>query len=765
MAPKRKKRKRRSRKYSRRRFQIAVTLLGAFTFALFVGAAFFTYHTLRFTALIDARIQGAATEHPAWVYARPFELRRGQRLSADELVALLNDLGYRERRSEADAPASFRMTPDGIEIRRPGPLRVPVYVRFEDKWVASLRGGGGELERVVFGAVPVTTLFGEDRRKKRWVPLEEIPPHVAGAFLATEDQRFFSHTGFDPLGIARALFTDLATGELRQGGSTLTQQLVKNYFLTPERTWKRKILEAYLAVILETRTSKEDILELYLNDVYLGQRGSFGINGVGQGARVFFGKNVSNLSVAEAALLAAVVRAPNRSSPFRYPERARERRDIVLSQMAREGLLTDAEAAEAKKKPLAVVPGTIDRGEAPYFIDVLRRELLENHDPRQLQSRGLVVQSTMDVYLQNAAQRAVVEGLEEIRRKLPKHRDALPEAALVALDPTNGDVLALIGARSYGMSQFNRAVDARRQPGSAFKPFVYLTAFENDHRLSPATTVVDEPTTFRQGGRRWTPKNYSRRFEGRVSYRRALALSLNVATARVGERVGFDRVVALWESMGMSSRLEPYPSLVLGAFELSPLELATAYAVLANGGRRVTPRFFETLRSADGTLLDERPVTAREVASPESTYLVTDMLESVLAFGTAREIRARGFKAPGRRQDGHDERYPGRLVRGLYPGSALHRLGGLRRQRAPGPVGLPGGASHLDAIHEGRRVRTRKGALLSPERDRFSGDRSRERQARSTKLPAAPKGGVSASRRPEGVVPAPLKRVEKEERT
>jgi len=639
-------RKRKPRKYSPRRFKIVVALLTLVTAVLFAVAAVFTYHTLRFSALVDAKLHGESTERPATVYAKPFELRRGQRLSQEELVSVLNDLGYRLQSTLGDGPGTFAIADDGVHIHRRGEFRVPVTVAFDGMWVSALRESraGGALDTVHFGRVPVTTLFGDDRSKQRWVPLDEVPEHVRHAILATEDRRFYSHTGLDPVGIARALLTDLLSGEIRQGASTLTQQLVKNYFLTPQRTWRRKILEAYLAVLLESRATKDEILELYLNDVYLGQRGSFGINGVEQAAQIFFGKNVGNLTVAEAAVLAATIRAPNASSPFRYPEQVRERRNLVLQQMVDAGFLDEAIATDASTRPLGLVRGTVDRGEAPYFVDALTRELLVEYDAKNLQTRGLVIESTMDHYLQNRAQQAVSEGLEEIRAKLGRNA-ALPQAALVAMSPRTGDVLALVGAMSYGTSQFNRAVDAHRQPGSAFKPFVYLAAFEKRPQLTPATMVVDEPTTFRQAGKSWTPQNYTRRFEGRVSYRRALALSLNVATARIGEEVGFDNVVAMWESMGMPSELAPYPSLVLGAFEVTPLELATAYAVLANGGNRVEPRFFTFLKDASGRTIGERPVVSLPVASPESAYLVTDMMQSVLSFGTGREIRARGFTA------------------------------------------------------------------------------------------------------------------------
>jgi len=638
-------RRKKTRRYSRRRFRIVVFSLSVLS-VLFLGiAGFLVYHTLRFTALIDMRLRGEEAERPTWVYARPFELRRGQRLSRDELVSLLNDLGYREHASLGEEPGSFALVEGGVHLRRRGAFPAPISVTFKEPWIAEIRAlrGGEPLDRVPFEPVPVATLFGEDRAKRRWVELEAIPDRVRDAVLATEDRRFFDHTGFDPIGIARALVTDLRRGELDQGASTLTQQLVKNYFLTPERTFRRKLLEAYLAVILESRTRKNDILELYLNEVYLGQRGSFGIHGVAQAAQIFFGKDLKNLTVSEAALIAALIRSPNSSNPFHHAKAALDRRNVVIDQMQRAGLLTEAEAASEIEAPLGLVEGAVDQGEAPYFIDALRGELLATYDAARIPSLGLRVQSTMDRHFQSAAQKALLEGLEEIQDRLPRGASGPPQAALVAMRPATGDVLALVGARSYGASQFNRATGARRQPGSAFKPFVYLAAFEHDRTLGPTTTVKDEPRTFRQGGRSWTPSNYTGRFEGTVSYRRALALSLNVATASVGERVGFGRVVDLWNSMGMESRIEPYPSLVLGSFEVTPLELATAYAVLAGGGKRVEPRFFTSVEDASGENVVENRPRSRSVVSKESAYLVTDMLRTAIDAGTGREIRSRGL--------------------------------------------------------------------------------------------------------------------------
>ena len=640
--------RKKGRKYSRRRLRIVVFSLSLLSVLLLGIAGFLVYHTLRFTALIDMRLRGEEAERPTWVYARPFELRRGQRLSKDDLVSLLNDLGYRQKPVLGEEPGSFALVNEGIHLRRRGAFPAPIAVAFKEPWISEIRALRGDepLDRVPFEAVPVATLFGEDRAKKRWVELEAIPEHLRDAVLTTEDRRFFEHTGFDPIGIARALVTDLRRGDLEQGASTLTQQLVKNYFLTPERTFRRKFLEAYLAVILESRTRKNDILELYLNDVYLGQRGSFGIHGVGQAAQIFFGKDLKNVTVPEAALIAALIRSPNSSNPFHHPKTALNRRNVVIGQMQKAGVLTEAQAANEREAPLGLVEGAVDQGEAPYFIDALRGELLAAYDAARIPSLGLRIQSTMDRHLQSAAQKALIEGLEEIQGKLPRGASRPPQAAqaaLVAMRPATGDVLALVGARSYGASQFNRATEARRQPGSAFKPFVYLAAFEHDPALGPASSVKDEPRTFRQGGRSWTPSNYTGRFEGTVSYRRALALSLNVATASVGERVGFGRVVDLWHSMGMESRIEPYPSLVLGSFEVTPLELATAYAVLAGGGKRVEPRFFTSVEDASGKNVAENRPRSKSVVSKESAYLVTDMLRTAIDAGTGREIRSRGL--------------------------------------------------------------------------------------------------------------------------
>jgi len=658
-----KKRKRSRRRYSRFRFKVTFAFLTLVSLVIFYFSAVFIIHYLQFSRRIAERLQGERQERPSWVYARPFELRQGQRLAESELIEILNALRYQDTRDSVEREGTFYRAEEEVRIhlRHVGYNAGPhiIGVSFQPDSVRAIREfpDRNSLGRVEFEAVPVTTLFGEERAKQRWVPLEDVPETLVRAVLSTEDRRFFDHTGLDPIGIVRAAWLDIRAGEIQQGGSTISQQLVKNYFLTPERTMRRKLLEAFLAVILENRASKEEILELYLNDVYLGQRGSFGISGVGQAANIYFAKDVKNLGLEEAALLAALIRAPNAASPFRHAEEAKARRDVVLSQMARHGFIQPPEAEAAIARPLRIEKGAVDIGEAPYFVDVLRQELFTRYPPESTSNQNLIVRSTMDRYLQNAAQRAVAEGVAEIEDKLAgNNKPRNVQAALIALEPSSGDVLALVGGRSYGTSQFNRATDARRQPGSAFKPFVYLAAFERSYEVSrtggaaqelfsPATIVSDVPTTFRYQGRSWTPSNYNHRFEGDVTYRYALSRSLNVATAKVGQKVGYDRVVRLWDAIGTHSTLQPYPSVVLGAFEMTPLDLATAYTVIANHGVRVDPRFFVSIQDENGRRLDSVETARHAVAHPESAFVVTDMMKSVIEEGTAREIRARGFQA------------------------------------------------------------------------------------------------------------------------
>src|SRR4029453_124747 len=398
------------------------------------------------------------------------------------------------------------------------------------------------------------------REKRRDVPLSVIPQRVVQAVLAIEDRRFYEHPGIDPIGTAGAAFGNLfGSKKYLRGGSTITQQLVKNTFLTPEQTYKRKFSEGFMSLALERRLSKEQILTLYLNDVSLGQRGSFAIHGVPEAARLFFSKDVANVSLSEAATIAGVIQSPSRLSPFNNPERAKERRNVVLHAMADSGFISEDAAERASKEPLQMAARALD-AEAPYFVDYIGAELQEKY-PKE--TGAIDVYTTLDLHMQRIAQDVVRDGLTHVDDLLRKRKRQPAQAALIAVDPRNGEVLALVGGRSYNQSQYNRAIAAKRQPGSSFKPFVYLSAFEHAMAegrtdLTPATVVIDEPTSWEFNQQTWTPGNYDGEFEGPVTLRRALALSRNIPTIKVAETTGYDQVAALWKRVGAATPPRPY---------------------------------------------------------------------------------------------------------------------------------------------------------------------------------------------------------------
>ena len=430
-----------------------------------------------------------------------------------------------------------------------------------------------------------------------------------------------------------------------RGASTLTQQLVKNTFLTQERSPTRKFSEWIMSIALERRLSKDQVLELYLNDVWLGQRGSFAIHGVPEAARLFFGKDVQNVTLSEAATIAGVIQSPPRLSPFNNPERAKERRNVVLHAMVDTGFITSDAADRAVAR--AAADG---RARARRRSAVLRRL----HQPGAAgQVHGVAtgavdVYTTLDLHLQKIAQDAVREGLVRVDEILARRKRQRAQAALIAIDPRTGEILAFVGGRSYNQSQYNRAIAAKRQPGSVFKPFVYLAAFEHAYAegrtdVTPATLVMDEPTTFAFNEQTWNPGNYDGEYEGAITLRRALALSRNIATIKVAEATGYDEVAALWRKVGAGTPPRPYPSIALGVFEATPFEIASAYTIFPNGGTIRPLRADPAARHGGGTEIDVPWSPAKTIARQDTTYLVTNMMRSVLNEGTGAGARAAGF--------------------------------------------------------------------------------------------------------------------------
>ncbi len=620
---------------------------------LSASATLLAYRTL--SRQLDERLAAGLTPPTAMVFGAPFELLPGLGLDRTSLAARLGELGY-TRRDQARRAGEYAVETDAVNlIPREGPHQGRIArIRFaaaggsDAGYVAAIEmPPGRRAERLTLAAPHLSTLHGGDRRRRRAVPLEEMPEDVVRAVLAAEDHRFFAHPGIDAVRIAGAAVTNL-TGNRSYlvGASTLTQQLIKNTLLSPEQTVWRKLREQALALLLERRLPKSRILELYLNEVYLGHRGSFAIHGVAQGARALFGKDLRNLTLSEAAALAGMIRAPQTHAPHRHPERATERRNGVLQAMVDLGLVTPDRAMVAAREPLTGATDTADR-EAPYLVDFVRAQIENRLDDWRGAGEDLRIETTVDLHLQRLAETAVREGLDRIADRRGRNSETAPQAALVAVDPRSGAIRAMVGGRSYQESQFNRAEHARRQPGSVIKPFVYLAALERaarepGFRFTAASVIDDRPTTFRFGGRPWRPTNYGGVYDGPTTAHSALARSRNVAAVKVGEQAGFRAIADLWAAASGGATPPAYPSIVLGSFESTPLEVAAAYTVLANRGARA-PLHAVSRVTAGERVIHRAEDPPRPVARAEDAFLVTWMLRSTLDTGTAAAARRNGF--------------------------------------------------------------------------------------------------------------------------
>ncbi len=644
--------------YSARRFRIVVTLLALVTLPAVIASAVLIYYYMRSAVMVDRRLHGERWMVPAKLYARPLVLRKELPLTVEGLVKVLNGLKYEETKDAPSGPGQFSIGNKTVVL---WPRAVPdapqelVLVTFEKGAIRDMRPVKGKKP---FTSVPlepelITYLFDETREKRRIVKYDELPQHLIEAVLAIEDRRFFSHPGLDPFRIVGAAARNIKAESYLQGGSTITQQLVKNFFLTPERTFKRKAHEALLAFVLERRATKKEILELYLNEIYLGQVGSFSIQGIGEASRMYFHKDVGNLSLGESALLAGMIQSPNPYNPYRHPKKAQERRNTVLRAMAEAEFIDQTAADRTIEEPIRVDRPQVDSVEAPYFVDLVQAQLGQRYDPKDLTTQSLTIYTTIDLHLQSLAQDVLGRGLENVEKMIRKKAGRPPvQGALIALEPRTGAVVAMAGGRSYGTSQYNRATLAKRQPGSTFKPFVYLAAVEATFDapdlppLTAATVVEDEPSVFFFEDKEYTPQNYEGKYLGRVTLRRALAHSLNVATVKVAEMVGFERVADTWNrKLGMAAKVQPYPAIALGSFEASPLEMATAYNVLATGGLKVEPVTVVAVADEKGRALEQHSRQPQRVVRPESAFIVTHMLRSVLNNGTAASARSMGFQA------------------------------------------------------------------------------------------------------------------------
>ena len=648
----------------------------------------FSYYYIKYQKIVDRRMSGPIFANTAKIYAQPREVRVGQKADPKEIANYLRHAGYTESGEQGKSKlGTYRILKDAVEIK-PGDESYynaeGAVVRIADGKVdkiASLGSDGGALSAYELEPQLVTGLFDtQQRSKRRLVKYDDIPKVMVDAVTSIEDRRFFYHSGVNFGRLIEAALIDLREGGDRQGGSTITMQVARGFFLSPEKKLKRKIVEILISLELEQRFSKKQIFELYANQVDMGQRGSFTITGFGEAANAYFGKDLKDVTLPEAALLAGLVQRPSYLSPYRHPERAVDRRNLVLQAMVETGAIKQAQADAAKATPLKLAPQNVEASDAPYFVDLIREQLLAKYGEDELNHEGYRVYTTIDPPLQKAAADAVDVGLKEADAAIKKLRTkrvkvgkkyetkVLPgpqaQVALVALDPHTGEVLALVGGRNYAWSQLNHAV-AKRPTGSIFKPFVFATAVNNaitneQPVFTPATLVDDSPTAFINGDDVYTPRNFDEKYYGQVTAQKALNLSLNNATVKVAEMVGYAKVAALAKAAGVTS-VQPTPAMALGSYDATPMEMASAYTVFANGGTRITPIMLNSVRDPNGDVVDNFQPQKSQVLDPRVAFVITQMLEGVINNGTAVGVRARGFTAPaaGKTGSSHDAWFAG----------------------------------------------------------------------------------------------------------
>lgn len=609
-----------------------------------------------YSGIIDARLaSGYLTSRPG-IYAAPRSLSAGQRLSRLDLITALRRAGYAESSASEVWSGGFSAEGNVISIRpnrtQPNdPLLIKVEIDRNDR-VSSLTGDEVTLDNFTLEPEGLTNDTHAKNGERTQLTYGELPPVLVHAILAIEDRRFFEHRGLDPFGVLRALLRNVGDDHIGQGGSTITQQLVKNTYLTAERTYQRKFAEAMLAFALERRLSKEDIFALYCNEVYLGQRGAATVRGVEQASRTYFGKDIKDLTLPEAATIAGMIQGPTRYAPERHPEVAQARRNTVLGTMVRDGWLTVDQAAGAVKEPVVVAPlGEKTRALAPWFVDYVNR-VAESQPANDGETHGRIY-TTIDLDLQRLAEDALQRQLTRLGT-VYKDRDKQPQAALVALDPHTGNVLAMVGGRNYAESQLNRATDARRQPGSTFKPFVYAAALESG--MSPGQMFADAPRAFHYDRNKvYRPSNYGGGFSMRqVTMRTGLVKSLNVVTVDVAMQTGLAHIANLADELGLP-KPERYPALALGTTEVTPLQLAAAYAAFVNGGTRVDPKVIARVGPLSATQ-EPNDSAGPQVIKPTTAFMITNMLAAVIDHGTARAARGavKGTAIAGKTGTSHD---------------------------------------------------------------------------------------------------------------
>jgi penicillin-binding protein 1B len=687
-----------------------MALFGVGLLVLITGTCFFVYYYVQFGHLIDQRLTGQIFQNTARVYSEPGHISVGDKMHPGDLASYLLRAGYQESQVPG-APGYYEADGHSVEIHPSADSYFhganAVHVEFSPSAILRISNLSDGSARGSADVEPelITNLFDSSREKRRVLRYDDLPPTLVHAVMAAEDKRFFDHGALDVVRVFGAAFHDLSRGQKAQGASTIDMQVARTFFFTTKREWSRKAKEILMAAEINERFSKPQIFELYANDIYLGNRGSFGIRGFGEGAQAYFGKDVHELTLGESAFLAGIIRAPNRyAAAERHVDRADDARDRVLAQMVEDGYITPQQEGEARKSKLEFVTGGVSSSSAPYFVDMVKDHLLEHLSENELGTQSYRVYTTLDPALQDAATTAVQIGMKNMDKLLAKKYavwkkkgETVPpvQVALVAVDPHTGEIRALVGGRDYGESQLNHAL-AHRQPGSVFKPFVYAAAFDNAVQglqpvVTPVTLVDDSPTTFEFDNKDYTPNNYGQEFYGMVTVRDALIHSLNVATVKVAEMIGYDRVVQLARQMGLGANIQPTPAVALGAYEMTPVEVAAGYTAFATGGTRAETLFIRSVVNADGSVEESASPSTRPVLDPKVAYLTTSLMEDVINHGTGFPVRALGFNAPaagktGTSRDGWFAGYTSNLLCVVWIGFDDNRDLGLAGGNTAAPV-------------------------------------------------------------------------------
>jgi len=597
-------------------------------------------------------------EHPPLrLYSGPFLLQPNFSIAHSHLLERLQRLGYRRVTVPVQSPGDYQLTDEALTV-----YLHPQPEGHVDATMVTMPLDQGRVTDVLspLDGTPLFPIFlepellsgvrGESRQVREWIPLAQIPPRIIETVLTIEDRRFYSHFGIDPIAVGRAIWTNFTKGGVVQGGSTITQQLAKNLFYSPQRTMGRKFKEALAALVLEVKYTKQSILESYLNEIYLGQAGFVSIYGVSEAAHRYFGKTLQELTVEEVAMIAGLIKGPNSYAPTKHPELAKQRRDVVLRRLRETGLLTEEAWTLAVNEPVRVTPSEDVLTDAPYFVDAVLRQV-EEAGVVPL-PEGLRIDSTLDPMIQQAATESLGKGLAKLEAAHSHLNSSLEsvQGAVVVLDPKTGSVLALVGGRDYRRSQFNRAVQARRQPGSLFKPFVYLAALEAAREgqaghLTAASLLADEPVTFESEAGPWSPQNYDKQFHGFVTLRNALEQSFNVPAVQAAKAVGTKPIVQLLHRLGVTSAIgDDLSSVALGSSSVSLLEITAAYGAIANGGIAVQPTAVRSTRDRQGDIVWNAVPDRQQATSPQGAYVLTSLLEGVIQRGTASKAKVIGLQ-------------------------------------------------------------------------------------------------------------------------